>query len=60
MVAISDAKLLKLIQSQKSMIAERTNAKKIELVEKMPSKKYQAEIKEKIKEKEISIYFDKT
>jgi len=58
-VVISDTKLLKLIQSQKSMIAERTNAKKIELTEKAPSKKYQAEIKEKIKDKEIAIFFDK-
>jgi hypothetical protein len=51
--------LEKNLENQKDMIRLRTNSKKIEIVNQIPSKKFQHEIKDKIKESEISIYFDK-
>lgn len=51
--------LLKLLEAQKDMIKERTNAKKLELMPKAPKGKYQAKSEDKIKEKPIVIYFNK-
>jgi valyl-tRNA synthetase len=59
LILVLDENLKKLVEPQKEMIKERTNSKKIEITTKTPSNKFQAESKDKIKEKEISIYFNK-
>jgi isoleucyl-tRNA synthetase len=59
LVVVVDEKLKKLVEPQKDMIKDRTNSKKIEITTKAPAKKFQAETKDKIKEKEVSIYFNK-
>jgi len=59
LVIVSDEKLGKLIEKQKEMIKERTNSKKISLINEKPSKKFIAETKEKIKESEIILLFNK-
>ncbi len=51
--------LLKSLNDMKKFIQERTNSKSIELLSKKPNKKFFAESKEKIKDKEIEIYFNK-
>ena len=58
-IFISDEKLKNLLESQKPMIADRTNSKKIEITSKKSSKKYEAELIDKIKDKEVAIYFNK-
>jgi len=51
--------LKKMLESQKSMIGERTNSKSVIIESEIPKKKFQAENKEDLKGKEISIYFNK-
>jgi len=58
-LVVGDANLRKLLETQKNMIKERTNAKNVEISEKAANKKYSAESKDKIKDKEIGIYFNK-
>ncbi len=49
----------KMIDKQKEMIKERTNSEKIEIIFGKPSKKFKTESKEKIKEKEMLLFFNK-
>lgn len=51
--------LKKMLESQKSMIAERTNSSSIIIESQPPKKKFQTEAKDNIKDKSISIYFNK-
>ncbi len=56
---IVPAELIKMLESQKSMICERTNSKKIEISAKKSAKKYNFESKDKIKDKEVAIFLNK-
>lgn len=58
-VVVSDENLRNLIETQREMIRERTNAKTISIEAKTPVKKFQTSEKGKIKEKDIAVYFNK-
>ncbi len=58
-VAIKDDKLGQLLVTQEKMLKERTNSKSIEIVKEIKGKKFLAEAKDKIKDKEVEIYFSK-
>jgi isoleucyl-tRNA synthetase len=60
LVVFKDEQLKELVEKQKDMIKERTNSKKIGLTTEKIAKKYEAELIDKIKDKEINIYFNKT
>jgi len=51
--------LKKILETQKNLIKERTNSKKIELLSEKTKKKFKFEGKEKIRERELSINFNK-
>ena len=59
LVVVVPEDLKQLLEKQKSMIKERTNSKSIALEIQVPKNKFQAETTDKIKEKSISIYFNK-
>jgi isoleucyl-tRNA synthetase len=59
LVIVTDDSLKKLLESQKEILKERTNSKSISIETKVSSKKFQAESKDKIKDKEVSIHFNK-
>ena len=48
-----------MLEKQKKFIAERTNAKKVELKNEKSSKKYKTEAGDKVKDKEIWVGFNK-
>jgi isoleucyl-tRNA synthetase len=56
---LADEKLSKIIEKQKDMIKERTNSKKISIIQEKTSQKFLVESKEKIKENEIILLFNK-
>jgi isoleucyl-tRNA synthetase len=58
-VVVSDDKLRRLVETQRKMIKERTNAKTISIEARAPSKKYKAGASDKVKDKDIGIFFNK-
>ena len=56
LVIVTDLEL----EKQKQFLKERTNAKKIRIVEKIMKGKYKNKAEEKIKEKKIKILFNKS
>lgn len=59
LVVVVDEKLAKMLESQKKLIAERTNAKTISIETKAPKKKFFAEAKDRIKETRLLLLFNK-
>jgi len=59
LVVIIEENLKKMIDKQKDMIKDRTSSKSLNIVSKKPSKKFKAEIKEKIKGKEVELLFNR-
>jgi len=59
LIIVSDERLGRIIEKQKRLIQERTNSRTIKLETKKPAEKYIAESKEKIKDNEIILLFNK-
>ncbi len=59
LAVVVDDKLKKMLELQKSMLKERTNAKTLEIASSKPARKFKHESKEKIKGAEISLLFNK-
>jgi isoleucyl-tRNA synthetase len=58
-ISVNDKKLLEMLETQEKMIMDRTNSEKIEIISGKTEKKYKTEAKDKIKDKEIWIGFNK-
>ncbi len=58
-IEIRDENLREMLMTQEDMIQKRTNARSIEISKEVNGKKFTAENKDKIKNKEIAVYFNK-
>ncbi|MEK6886041.1 MAG: isoleucine--tRNA ligase [Nanoarchaeota archaeon] len=58
-VEITDENLREMIMVQEDMIQKRTNAKSVEISKEVKKQKFTAETKDKIKGKDIAVYFNK-